>query len=177
MALVDTFGADQPVNEVGQLISTVLTIILAAVAIGYCLTIWRRDRTTWQFFLLLSGGLTCLMEPLYDHLYGLGFFEEGQWHLYTTFGSHQPVWVPAAYVAFYGGASVFVARSMAKRLTMRNVWVLYGAGILYLSVRHGVENPPMWLVHLAAVTVVGGIAVTVRTLGRVTTEGAAYDPA
>jgi hypothetical protein len=205
----------------------------------------------WQFFLLVSGGITCLMEPLYDHLYGLWFFEQGQWHLYTTFGSHQPVWAPAAYVAFYGGASVFVARWMMRRPTMRNVWIMYaaivgmslaaeityvtvlkvyayqdsqpfvvagypiflaftnamsalvggliafglvpvlrrpidqavliiavpcgyamglfGTGILYLSVRHGMENPPMWLVHLAALTVVGGIALMVRTLGRVTT--------
>ena len=46
---------------------------------------------------------------------------------------------------------------------------VFGTGILYLSVRQGIQNPPMWLVHLAALTVVGGIALTVRTLGRVTT--------
>jgi hypothetical protein len=251
VAPVETYGIDQPVNEVGQLISTVLTGGLAVAALVYCVVIWRREGTVWQFFLLVSGGITCLMEPLYDHLYGLWFFEEGQWHLYTTFGSNQPVWVPAAYLAFYGGASVFVARWMMRRPTMRNVWIMYGAiavmsltaeiiyvtflkvyayqdsqpfvvggyptflaftnamsaliggliafglvpvlrrpidqaalitvvpsafamglfgiGILYLSVRHGMENPPMWLVHLAALTVVGGIALTVRTLGLVTT--------
>ena len=43
---------------------------------------------------------------------------------------------------------------------------LFGAGILYLSVRHSVDNPPMWLVHLAALTVVGGIASTVGLLGK-----------
>jgi hypothetical protein len=248
---VVTFGIDQPVSEVGQLISTVLTFGLAAAALLYCVVLWRREGIVWQFFLLVSGGITCLMEPLYDHLYGLWFFEQGQWHLYTTFGSHQPVWVPAAYLAFYGGASVFVARWLMRRPTMRNVWIMYGAialmslaaelsyvtflkvyayqdsqpfvvggypvflaftnamsaliggliavglvrvlrrpidqavligvvpsafamglfgtGIVYLSVRHGIENPPMWLVHLAALTVVGGIALTVRTLGRVTT--------
>ena len=116
MAPVVTYGIDQPVSEVGQLISTVLTFGLAIAAIVYCVVIWRRDGTVWQFFLLVSGGITCLMEPLYDHLYGLWFFEQGQWHLYTTFGSHQPVWVPAAYLAFYGGASVFVARWMMRRL-------------------------------------------------------------
>ncbi|WP_200958720.1 hypothetical protein [Nocardioides sp. Root190] len=250
MAPVDTFGIDQPVNEIGQLISIVLTFGLAAAAIAYCFVLWRREGTVWQFFLLVSGGLTALMEPLYDHLYGLWFYEEGQAHLYTTFGSAQPVWVPAAYLAFYGGAAVFVARSMMKRPTMRNVWSMYGTivvmalaaelsyvtflevysyqdhqpfvlggypvflaftnamsalvgglvafglvpvlrtpleqaslitvvpsafgmglfgtGILYLSVRHGFEDPPMWLVHLAALTVVGGIALTVRTIGQVT---------
>jgi hypothetical protein len=255
-----TYGVDQPVNQVGQLASTVLTFGLAVAALIYCVVLWRREGIVWQFFLLASGGLTCLMEPLYDHLYGLWFYVQGQWHLYTTFGSHQPVWVPAAYVAFYGGASVFVARWMMRRPTMRNVWIMYGAiaamslvaelsyvtllkvyayqgsqpfvvggypiflafanamsaliggliafglvpvlrrpieqaalitvvpsgfgmalcgtGILYLSVRHGMDNPPMWLGDLAALTVIGGIALTVRTLGRVTTTSyAAREPA
>jgi hypothetical protein len=47
---------------------------------------------------------------------------------------------------------------------------LFGSGILYLSVRHSVDNPPMLLVHLAALTVVGGIASTVGLLGRVLVE-------
>jgi hypothetical protein len=259
MPPLDAYGVDQPVNEVGQLISTVLTYGLAIAAVAYCIVIWRREGTVWQFFLLVSGGLTCLMEPLYDHLYGLWFFEQGQWNLYTTFGSHQPIWVPPAYLAFYGGASVFVARFMMRRPTMRSVWIMYGAivamslaaefsyvtflkvyayqdsqpflvggypvflafvnamsaliggliafglvpvlrsvldqavllvivpcgfgmgccggGILYLSVRHGMAHPPMWLVHLAALTVVGVIALLVRTLGRVTTMAYAAKPA
>ena len=247
MAPADTRGVDQRVGELGQVVATGLTFALAVVAIGYVVTLWRRERITWPFFLLVSGGLTCLMEPLYDHLYGLWFYEENQWNLYETFGSAQPVWVPAAYVAFYGGASVFVARTVARRPHMRTVWSMYGAvavmaliaeiayvrvlevysyqdsqpyellgypaflaftnamsalvsgiiafrlvpllprardqvalialvpgafafglfgtGILYLSVRHGFEDPPMVLVHLAALTVVGGIASTVRLLG------------
>lgn len=247
MAPVDTLGTDRPVDEIGQVVGTGLTFALAAAAVLYVLALWRRERITWPFFLLLSGALTCLMEPLFDHLYGLWFYEQDQWNLYETFGSSQPVWVPAAYVAFYGGASVFVARTLARRPDMRTVWTMYGAvaamaliaeltyvsvldlysyqddqpfqlfgypvflaftnamsavvsgilafrivpllprardqvalialvpgafafglfgtGILYLSVRHGFEDPPMLLVHLAALTVVGGIASTVRLLG------------
>ena len=254
MAPVDTFGVDQPVNDVGQVVSTVLTFGLAAAAIVYVALVCRRERAAWPAFLLVSGGLAALMEPLFDHLYGLWFFEEGQWHLYTTFGSNQPVWVPAAYLAFYGGAAVVVAQVMRARPTMRTVWQLYfaivamalaaeltyvtllevysyqddqpfvvlgypvflaftnamsalvggllafglapmlrtasaqaalitvvpaafamglfGTGILYLSVRHGFENPPSLLVHLSALTVVGGIALTVRTLGLVTVAAA-----
>ncbi len=247
MAPVDTLGVDQPVGAAGQFVATGLTFALAAAAVLYVVTLWRREGITWPFFLLISGGLTCLMEPLYDHLYGLWFYEENQWNLYETFGSSQPVWVPAAYLAFYGGASVFVARTLARRPDMRTVWSMYGAvalmslaaeityvsvldvysyqdsqpfevlgypvflactnamsalvsgilafrlapllprardqvalialvpsafalglfgtGILYLSVRHGFDDPPMLLVHLAALTVVGGIASTVRLLG------------
>ncbi len=247
MAPVDTLGQDQPVGEWGQVVGTGLTFALAFFAVGYVVTVARRDRITWPFFLLLSGGLTCLMEPLYDHLYGLWFYEEDQWNLYETFGSSQPVWVPAAYVAFYGGASVFVARTLMRTPNMRTVWTMYfavaamavvaeiayvsvfelysyqddqpykffgyplflgftnamsalvagilafrvapmlpravdqvamialvpgafafglfGTGILYLSVRHGFENPPMPLVYLAALTVPLAIASTVRLLG------------
>lgn len=248
MAPVETLGLDAPVDALGQWIATGMTFGLAAFAITWVLTICVRERITWPLFILVSGTLTCLMEPLFDHLYGLWFFEQGQWHLYTTFGSAQPIWVPPAYTAFYGGATVFVARAIARQPTMRTVWRMYGAivamaiiaemmyvsvlkvysyqdsqpfvvfgypiflgftnamsalvsgivvyrlapllktpaqqlaliplvpslfaagllgtGILYLSVRHGMDDPPMLLVHLAALTVVGGIAGTVRLLGK-----------
>ncbi|GAB3377562.1 hypothetical protein NCG89_13790 [Spongiibacter taiwanensis] len=246
MAPVVTLGADQPVDAMGQLISTVLTFGLAALALIYVIQLYRREGIVWPVFLLISGTLCCLMEPLFDHLYGLWFFEQGQWNLYTTFGSAQPVWVPAAYMAFYGGASIVVARVLSRSPKMATIWRLYagivamsiiaemiyvswlkvysyqdsqpfvvlgypiflgftnamsaliggiiayrlapllrgwralnliplvpscfamglfGNGILYLSVRHGMDNPPMWLVQIAALSVVLGIAATVNLLG------------
>ncbi|WP_059021204.1 hypothetical protein [Mycobacterium sp. M26] len=248
MAPVTTAGIDTPVWPVGQLIATVLTFGLAVAVLILVARLCRREAIVWPYFVLISGTLTCLMEPLFDHLYGLWFREQGQWHLYTTFGSHQPIWVPAAYLTFYGGATVFIARALAKRPTMRTVWTMYafivvmavaaeityiavlkvydyqdsqpfvvfgypiflgftnamsalvsgiviyrlaprfngfaylylipvvpmafaaglfGSGILYLSVRHSVDQPPMVLVHLAALTVVGAIASTVGLLGRI----------
>ncbi len=246
VAPVDTPGIDQPVNEAGQLFSVLLTGSLAIAAVAYCIVLWRRERIGWPFLLLASGAITTLMEPLFDHLYGLWFFEEGQWKLYETFGSNQPVWVPLAYIAFYGGASVFVARTMQRHRTMAMAWRMYaaivvmalvaeisyvsilevyeyqdhqpfvllgypiflgftnamsalmggmvafgalpwlrtaldravlvtvvpvsfamgmfGSGILYLSVRHGFDDPPMWLVSIAALTVPVGIALTFRTV-------------
>lgn len=247
MAPVITEGIDSAVWPTGQLIATVLTFALAILVLIWVATICRRERIIWPVLVLISGTLACLMEPLFDHLYGLWFREQGQWHLYTTFGSHQPIWVPAAYLTFYGGATVFIARTLAKRPTMRTVWTMYafivgmaiaaemtyvsvlevyeyqdsqpfvvlgypiflgftnamsalvsgivvarlapllkgsaqlyliplvptafaaglfGSGILYLSVRHSVDNPNMLLVHLSALTVVAGIASTVALLGR-----------
>lgn len=250
MAPVITDGIDTPIWPTGQWIATLLTFGLALLVVVWVATVCRRERIIWPVFVLAGGTLTCLMEPLFDHLYGLWFREQGQWHLYTTFGSHQPIWVPAAYLTFYGGATVFVARMLARRPAMRTVWTMYGfivvmaiaaemtyisvlkvyeyqdsqpfvvfgypvflgftnamsalvsgiivyrlvplladrrpwgyfyliplvpmafaaglfgSGILYLSVRHSVDNPPMWLVHLAALTVVAGIASTVGLLGR-----------
>lgn len=244
-ALAD--GLDVQVNATGQWIATVLTFGLAAAVLTWVATISWRERVAWPWFVLISGTLTCLLEPLFDHLYGLRMLERGQWHLYTTFGSPQPIWVPAAYFTFYGGATVFIARRLTRHPSVRTVWSMYGAivvmaltaemsyisvlgvyvyrdsqpfvvlgypvflgftnatstvvtgilvfrlrpllrnaaqlyliplvpmafaaglfgcGILYLSVRHSVDRPPMLLVHVAALTVVAGIASTIALLGR-----------
>jgi hypothetical protein len=252
MAPVISDGIDAPVSELGQWVATVLTYGLAVAVLVWILVLCRRERIVWPLFVAVSGTLTCLMEPLFDHLYGLWFLEEGQWHLYTTFGSAQPIWVPAAYLTFYGGATVFIARFIERRPTMRTVWTMYafivvmaiaaemtyvsvlgvyqyqdsqpfvvfgypiflgftnamsalvsgivvyrlapllkgagylylipvvpmafaaglfGSGILYLSVRHSVDNPPMVLVHIAALTVVAGIASTVGLLGKLLVVG------
>ncbi|WP_237160742.1 hypothetical protein [Mycolicibacterium parafortuitum] len=251
MAPVVTNGIDAPVSEVGQWVATGLTWGLAVIVAVWVVNVARQERSIWPLCVAVSGTLACLMEPLFDHLYGLWFWEEGQWNLYTTFGSAQPVWVPGAYLMFYGGATVFVARYLQRHPSMRSVWRMYafivvmaiaaemtyvsilgvytyqdsqpfvlfgypiflgftnamsalvsgilvyrlvpllrgvgylsliplvpmafaaglfGSGILYLSVRHGIEDPPMLLVHVAALTVVGGIASTVALLGRLLVE-------
>ncbi|OLM16745.1 MULTISPECIES: hypothetical protein [unclassified Pseudonocardia] len=255
MAPVGSHGIDAPVPVVGQWIAVILSIAIAIAALTWVITLYRRERITWPFYLLVSGMFASLNEPFFDLMYGLHFNREGQWNLYETFGSAQPFWVPICYVAFYGGAAVFVARSLARKPTMRTVWTMYGAvvamaiaaemtfvsvlgvynyqdsqpfvvlgypiflgftnamsalvggmityrlvpllttpvarltlvplipvcfamglfgsGILYLSVRHGLEDPPMLLVHVAALTVVAGIAATVRLLGRALVVGQA----
>lgn len=121
------------VSEVGQWFATGLTFAIAIVAICFVAQICIREKIVWPAILTVSGGLAALMEPLFDHLYGLVFPRGGQWHLYTTFGSAQPIWVPAAYVAFYGGASVIIARTIARFPSMRTVWRLY-FGIVAMSV-------------------------------------------
>jgi hypothetical protein len=249
MAPVGANALDTPVPPVGQLIATIFSCLLAVAAISYVVVLFRRERIVWPVFVLLSGVLTSLMEPFFDLMYGLHFYREGQWNLYTTFGSAQPVWVPICYSAFYGSFAIIVARTIARAPTMRTVWRMYascvamavvaemifvsvlgvygyqdsqpfvvfgypiflaftnamsalvggiviyrlvphvdrglrrlslvtiipqafamglfGTGILYLSVRHSVDDPPMWLVSVAALTVVGGIAATVKLLGQV----------
>ncbi|MDO3401762.1 hypothetical protein O6072_06550 [Mycolicibacterium neoaurum] len=118
-------GADAPIWPTGQLVATLLTFALAAIALVWVALLCRRERIHWPALVLIGGTLTCLMEPLFDHLYGLRFREQGQWNLYTTFGSHQPVWVPAAYMAFYGGATVVIARVVTNKPAMRTVWAMY----------------------------------------------------
>lgn len=252
MAPVTSDGVDRHVNELGQLTSTIATGALALAALVYVIVLWRRERIVWPAFMLVGGTLAFLLEPLFDHLYGLWFFEEGQWTLFSSHGSHLPAWLPLAYMAYYGGAAIVIARILQRRPQMRTVWQMYagvvvmsyiaeisyiqvfavynyqdsqpfvvlgypafmaftnamsalvagiiasriapllsgrnllslvtltplaygaglfGTGILYLSVRHSFEDPPMWLVHVAALTVPLAIAMTVRLAGKIFVTG------
>lgn len=77
MAPVVTEGIDSPVSEIGQWVATALTWGLAAVVAVWVITVARRERSIWPLCVAVSGTLACLMEPLFDHVYGLWFLEEG----------------------------------------------------------------------------------------------------
>src|SRR4051794_708730 len=99
---------------------------LALAVVVWVLTLWRRERITWPVFVAIGGVATAFLEPLYDNLYGLRFPHEGQWTLYTAFGSAQPAWVPAVYLTIHGGATIVIARLLARRPTARTVWTVCG---------------------------------------------------
>ncbi|POP54045.1 hypothetical protein D0911_03850 [Zhongshania marina] len=109
----------------GQLVATTLTFGLAAIVLILVVRLCLKEKVAWPLLVLISGLITCLMEPLFDNLYGLYFFEKGQWHLYTTFDSAQPIWLPPAYLAFYGGAAVYVVRALQAQPAMSTVWRMY----------------------------------------------------
>ena len=127
MAPVNSAGIDGPVSETGQLIATIATFALALVALLYVVSVCRRDRVVWPLIITVAGTLTCLLEPLFDHLYGLWFPTEGQWTLFTTYGMHEPVWLPGAYLIIYGAMAVGVVKQLDAAPTMRTVWKLYAA--------------------------------------------------
>jgi hypothetical protein len=125
MAPVTSPALDNAVNETGQLISTILTFGLAAVVVLLVVRLCRRDHVVWPLFVLVAGTLTCVLEPLFDHLYGLWFPSEGQWTLFTTYGIHEPIWLAPAYLSVYGGGAVLVAKLLERTPTKQMVWRLY----------------------------------------------------
>ncbi|WP_199223921.1 hypothetical protein [Paraconexibacter algicola] len=127
MAPVVSPALDSAVDETGQLISVVLTFALAAVAAVYVARVVRQERAPWPLVLLAAGTLTCLLEPLFDHLYGLWFPTQGQWTLFTAYGVSEPVWLVPAYFAIYGGGAVVVMRSLRATPTRAQIWKLYWA--------------------------------------------------
>jgi hypothetical protein len=263
MAPVTSAGLDSAVDPTKQAIATVITFGAALVALVMVFRLCRNRRVAWPLFVLVGGTATCLLEPLFDHLYGLWFPTVGQWHLFTAYGVSEPVWLPAAYLVVYGGLAVWAACSLERAPTMSTVWRLYGvlavvaivaeigyikvlgaynyqgpqpfrvlgyplflgfvnsmsalisglvlyrlvprlagrdqfallmipplafavdavgSGFLYLALRHS-ENPPDVLLHVGALTVVLGGALTVLLLAKLlpeeqpSSEGAAAPPA
>lgn len=251
MAPVPSPAVDSVVDPTGQAIATYGTFAIALVALVLVGRMCVRERIGWPLLVLLGGTVTCLLEPLFDHLYGLWFPSIGQWTLFVTYGIHEPVWLPAAYLVVYGALAVGAARYLTKNPTQRSVWRLYaglvvvalvaeigyvnvlgvynyqdnqpfvflgyplflgfvnsmsaliaglaiyrlvpllrgharltlmfipplafgvdavGSGFLYLALRHSAD-PPMWLVHIAALTVVAGGALTVHLLAMLLPDG------
>lgn len=124
---MDSFGVDGPVSEIGQLVATVLTLAAAVVVVALVVRVCLRRRDWMPAAVLAGGGLTFLLEPMFDHLYGLWFQSVGQWPLFTVYGMHLPLWLPAAYIAYYGGGAVFVWEKLRSGWVARDVVRFYAA--------------------------------------------------
>jgi hypothetical protein len=134
MAPVTSDAVDGPVNPTGQVVATVVTFAAAVVAVVLVGRMCVRRRVLWPIAVLVGGTVTCLLEPLFDHLYGLWFPSVGQWTLFVTYGLHEPVWLPAAYLVVYGALAIWCACCLDRSPTMRTVWRLYGALVVIAMV-------------------------------------------
>lgn len=145
--MTDFEPVDSVVDSTGQLIATVGTYLLAAIALSAIVALCVRRRVVWPMIVTVGGTVTCLLEPLFDHLYGLWFPTQGQWTLFITFGVREPVWLPAAYLIIYGALPVLTAVWLERAPTLRTVWRMYAilvalamvAEIIYIQVL-GVYN-------------------------------------
>jgi hypothetical protein len=117
------------VGHADQLIATILTSVVAVAAVVATIAFCQRQRVAWPLLVLVSGGATFLLEPMFDHLYGLWFFTHGQWNAVVTYGIHVPIWLPIVYVPYYGAWTVFLARRFERRATMADIAKLFVASI------------------------------------------------
>ena len=125
MAPVVSSGIDHAVDDTSQLIATVLTCAVTLVSVALVLRLCLRERISWPLLVLVSGVATFLCEPLFDHLYGLWFFSDGQWQAVETYGIHVPIWLPIIYVSYYGAWTVWLVRRFQRGATMRQVATLF----------------------------------------------------
>jgi hypothetical protein len=119
-------GVDgQVAGSTAQLVAVLITSLVALGAVA-AVALWaRRNRIWWPYLVVLTGGLTCFMEPMFDHYFGLWFFDEGQWNAFVTYGIHVPVWLPIVYVAYYGCWTTFLIHRWSRGATPQVVVKLY----------------------------------------------------
>jgi hypothetical protein len=169
MAPVQSFGIDRAVGHTDQLLATLITSGVAVAAVLATLLFCRRHRVVWPILVLISGGLTFLCEPFFDHLYGLWFFTRGQWNLVTTYGIHVPVWLAIVYVPYYGAWTVWLERRFERGATIADIAKLFVASIflatlaeqLYIqvfSLYNYQDSQPFYVAHYPVwVAVVNGV--------------------
>jgi hypothetical protein len=129
MAPVRSQGADAVVGHTDQLLATVITSAIAVAAVLATIALCRRQRISWPLLVLVSGGATFLLEPLFDHLYGLWFYTRGQWNAVVTYGIHVPIWLPIVYVPYYGAWTVFLVRRFERGAAMGDIAKLFAASV------------------------------------------------
>ncbi|HEY1968703.1 MAG TPA: hypothetical protein VGH89_12205 [Pseudonocardia sp.] len=130
MAPVDSYGIDSPVNQTAQLVGSVITFSITLIAVIATLALCRKERIAWPLLVLVSGTVTFLLEPLYDHLYGLWFQVQGQWNAVVTYDIHIPIWLPGIYVAYYGACTIFFWYRLHRGANMRDVAIHYTISVI-----------------------------------------------
>jgi hypothetical protein len=119
-----------PVNHTNQLLATIITSVICAIGVVAVLALCRRRKILWPVAVLISGGATFLLEPLFDHLYGLWFATHGQWNAVITYGIHIPIWLPLIYVPYYGAWTVYLVRRFSRGASLASVALLFVASAI-----------------------------------------------
>ncbi|VWX50179.1 hypothetical protein [Novosphingobium sp. 9U] len=130
MAPVQSFAQDHLVPQPNEMIALWVTIAIAVVSVGLVVRYCMAKRIWWPMIVVVGGLITCLQEPLYDHLYGLWFFEQGQLGAFTTYGIHVPLWLPVIYIAYYGANTVWYWHRLESGWTIKNMMAMFAVEVL-----------------------------------------------
>ena len=131
MAPVQSNALDHAVGHTDQLVATIITSAIVVAGVIWTLLLCRREGIWWPLLVLISGCATFLCEPLFDHLYGLWFFSDGQWNAVTTYGIHVPIWLPIVYIFYYGVWTVWLVFRFQRGASLATVAILFiASGVL-----------------------------------------------
>lgn len=108
-----------------QPVMTFVQVIPVLAVIWLAMRVWmpRQKRLFW--ILMISGGLTSLIEPITDHLAFVWFAPQGMWVMFETFHRPMPWFILPCYVWFMGGQMAFVIWRMRLGATTRTFWWMY----------------------------------------------------
>lgn len=130
MSPVQSIAVDSLVPQPNETIALIVTALIAAVSVGLVVRYCARHGIWWPMIVVVGGLVTCLQEPLYDHLYGLWFFEEGQRKAFTTYGIHVPLWLPVIYIAYYGANTVWYWHRLKSGWTIGAMMAMFAVEVL-----------------------------------------------
>lgn len=130
-----------PVNPLGQLLETV-GCYTAALGLFTMAVRQARGRRYVGLGCLLGAALLSFGEAIYDKVFHLVFYTEGQWTFWTALGVPQPVWVIAAYILAYGSGGWWVAARVARgavtrgELARMTAWIWLGCTTFETAAYH-----------------------------------------
>lgn len=130
MAPVISDAVDKMVPQPNEMIALAATAAIALVSVLLVVRYCVRRQIWWPMIVVAGGLITCLQEPLYDHLYGLWFFEQGQHNAFTTYGIHVPLWLPVIYIAYYGANTMWYWHRLDSGASIRSMMTLFAVEVL-----------------------------------------------
>jgi hypothetical protein len=117
-------------NDFWQPFMTYVNVVPIVAVIWLALRHWMPGERALVFSALVGGGVASLLEPMVDHL-GLVFFApEGQWTMLRLYGRATPWFILPCFVWYTGGQALLTLWLMRKGLTMKRLFVIYGAFVL-----------------------------------------------
>jgi hypothetical protein len=122
---------DHPLNLTTQLVLTAGSYAIFAIALLVAIGMGVRQRTPFYALIILAAAFGGLFEPLYDEGLMLYFYSIGQWTLYTSFDTPQPVWTLSGYATLYGANAIFICNRIHKG--MRSADLYTWAAITFLG--------------------------------------------
>ena len=102
---------------------TIAFIIAGAVIVLLALAAWRRTGSA-TYLLLIAGSVFCTMnEPWLDIPAKIWHARSDNFPLLIEFGRPMPLWVPLAYMLFFGALPAILLMALRRGAGYRNVWI------------------------------------------------------
>lgn len=117
-------------NDFWQPFMTFVNVIPIVAVVWFALKRWLPGERALIVACLLGGGIASLVEPLVDHIALVWFAQDGQWAMLKVFGRDTPWFILPCYVWYIGGQVMFMLWLIRRGLTMKQLYVVYGAFIL-----------------------------------------------
>jgi hypothetical protein len=113
---------DHPLNLTTQLVLTSGSYAIFFIALLIAIRMGVQQRTPFYILVMLAAAFGGLFEPLYDEGQMLYFYSIGQWTLYTSFDTPQPVWTISGYAILYGANAIFICDRIHKGMSRAELY-------------------------------------------------------